>query len=208
MRINSLVLPSLPPLRGGEVVKVKGKGVYLLLLKPLEILPGVYASVPFVNTTEGDIATLPLEVYLDEELIEEVVARVPSDYLEKVQGSQRYFVDDDWRVITPVLWEIQGMSAEYFKEMLCPISCKKATIIISERCDFNLFKFSRFGRVSARKLPNGRLEVILQEGTFYFYGKRIRVEVVQGSKRRITERGRFALCVEEGKDLPEMRVVL
>jgi len=213
MRIKSLTIPSLPPLSGGEIVKVKGVGITFLLLKPWENCPDAYASVPVLKNRNKPlgIEALPLELVLHEELIEGVIGRVPLYYLEQVRSVQRHFVrlDEDWKGISPVLWELQDMSFgvmyETFNESWEMLSSRKATILISKEADDSLLRFSRFGKASARVLPEG-IEVVLSAGTFYFYGRDIPVEIVKNGEDFLIDRP-FAIRVREGKYLPEVRVV-
>jgi hypothetical protein len=207
MRLNSISLPSLPPLKGGEVVKVRGKDIFLLIVEPLEIWPGAYSCVPFIknrNKPPG-FETPPLKIFLHEELIEEVVDRVPLYYLEEVRGMEMHFVvGEDWRIITPVLWEIQKISNSYDEVEF--ISCRKASILITKEADISLLRFSRFGSASAKTLPDGSIEVVLYEGIAYFYGDAVPVEVIENGEGDIFF-GPFAIWVREGEDLPEVRVI-
>jgi hypothetical protein len=210
---NTLSLPSLPPLSGGEIVKVKGVGITFLLLEPWETCPDVYASVPVLKNRNKPlgIEALPLEVVLHEELIEGVIGRVPLYYLGQVRSVQRHFVrlDEGWKGISPVLWELQDMSFgvmdETFNESWAMLSARKATILISKEADLSLLRFSRFGSASARVLSEG-IEVVLSAGTFYFYGRDIPVELVKNGEDFLIDRP-FAIRVREGEDLPEVRVV-
>lgn len=206
MRLNSLVIPHLPPLKGGEVVKVRGKDLFLLIVEPLEIWPGAYSCVPLIKNMNQPlgIETPPLEIFLHEELIEEVVDEVPLYYLEEVRGMKRHFVvGEEWRKITPLLWEVQEMNPEEMEVL----TCKRASIFISKEADISLLRFSRFGSASAKALPDGSIEVILYKGIAYFYGESSSVEVFRKGKRVSVEEP-FALWVREGKCLPEVRVRL
>ncbi|MFZ8861915.1 MAG: hypothetical protein ACO2PP_15630 [Thermocrinis sp.] len=149
------------------------------------------------------IETPPLEIFLHEELIEEVVDEVPLYYLEEVRGMKRHFVvGEEWRKITPLLWEVQEMNPEEMEVL----TCKRASIFISKEADISLLRFSRFGSASAKALPDGSIEVILYKGIAYFYGESS-VEVFRKGKRVSVEEP-FALWVREGKCLPEVRVRL
>ncbi len=216
MRINALVLPSLPPLRGGEIVKVKEKGLTFLLLEPWELCPDAYVSVPVLKNRNKPlgIETLPLEVVLHEELIEGVIGRVPLYYLEQVRGVRRHPVrlDENWKEISPVLWEIQDVSFEAMHETFDErgrfkiVDCKKATISIFKETVISLLRFSRFGSASLKVIPGGT-EIVLSSGTFYFYGRNIPVEVVKNGEDFLFDKP-FAVRVREGTSLPEVRVSL
>jgi hypothetical protein len=221
---QTLSLPHLSPLRGGEVVKVKEKGIFLLLVKPLEDEPEAYSGVPLVKRPDGSLEPVPVDLLVHEELIEKVVWRVSSDYLQKIKGIKRYPVDDRWRDSTTflsVIWRLQ-VGSEYCltEPWQRVVVCKKATILISKEADISLLRFSRFGEVSVKELPDG-LEVVLEAGAAHFNGRvetapngRILLEeappvkVFVGDEEVHLEKGEdLVLYAREGEDLPEVRVL-
>jgi hypothetical protein len=145
-KASLITLPQLPPLRGGEVVKVKEKDIFLLLVKPLEDEPEAHSGMPLVRRPDGAYEPVPVDLLVHEELIEKVVWRVSSDYLERMRDVKRHPISDDWREISPVLWGLQ-VGSEYCltEPWQRVVVCKKATILITEEADLSLLRFSRFG---------------------------------------------------------------
>ena len=217
-KLLSLNLPSLPPLRGGEIVKV-GEDLYVLLLEPLADEPGAYRGVPLVN--KGTLKAVPVDLLVHEELIEEVVGRVSPEDLERIRGVKRHPINEDWREISPVLWGLH-VGSEYCltEPWQRVVVCKKATILISKEADISLLRFSRFGKASVKELPDGNLEVVLQAGAAYFTGghavlpdggivkKGASVKLfIEGKEVLLEEDEDLVLYVREGEDLPEVRVL-
>jgi len=213
-----IILPSLPPLRGGEIVKVE-EGLYVLLLEPLADEPGAYRGVPLVN--KGTLKAVPVDLLVHEELIEEVVGRVSPEDLERIRGVKRHPINEDWREISPVLWGLH-VGSEYCltEPWQRVVVCKKATILISKEADISLLRFSRFGKASVKELPDGNLEVVLQAGAAYFTGghdvlpdggivkKGASVKLfIEGKEVLLEEDEDLVLYVREGEDLPEVRVL-
>jgi len=216
----SLTLPIYPPLKGGEVVKVKEEEIFLLLVKPLEDEPEAYRGVPLVKT-RGTLKAVPVELLIHEELIKEVVGRVSPDDLQRIRGGKRHPISEDWREISPVLWGLH-VGSEYCltEPWQRVVVCKKATILISKEADISLLKFSRFGEASVKELPSGELEVALQAGAAYFSGrfedlpsgdtikKGAPVKVfVEGEEVLLSEDEDLVLYVRGDESLPEVRVI-
>jgi hypothetical protein len=224
MEKTLLSLPTLPPLKGGEVVKVKEKDIFLLLVKPLEDEPEAYSGVPLAKRPDGAFEPVPVDLLVHEELIEKAVWRVPSEYLQKIKGIKRYPVDNRWRDSTTflsVIWELQ-VGSEYCltEPWQRVVVCKKATILISKEADVSLLRFSRFGKASVKELPSGELEVVLTAGAAYFSGrvedlpdggvvkKGAPVKVFVGGEEVLLEEDEdLVLYVREGEDLLEVRVI-
>jgi hypothetical protein len=213
-------LPHLPPLKGGEVVKVKGEDVYVLLLEPLADEPEAYKGVPVVRNRDA-LKVVPVEILLHEELIEEVVDGVSPDDLQRIRGVKRHPINDDWREISPVIWGVHVGSEFCLTEpWQRVVVCKRATILITKGADLSTLRFSRFGEASVKELPDGNLEVVLLAGAAHFSGRyealpnggivRISVPVkvfVGGEEVLLEEDEDLVLYVREGEDLPEVRVV-
>jgi len=215
-------LPALPPLRGGEVVKIKGEeDVYVLLIQPLDDEPGAYKGVPFKGTYE----MVPVDLLVHEELIEEVVGVVHPLLLEVAREAKKRPVwvlgseenEPFLRKLRAIQWGSEFCLTEPWQRVVC---CRKATILISQEADLSLLKFSRFGEASVKELPSGEVEVVLHAGAAYFSGeadvlpdgrvikKGPSVKVfVEGEEVVLDGDEDLALYVREGEDLPEVRVI-
>jgi hypothetical protein len=216
-----LSLPTLPPLKGGEVVKVE-EGLYALLLEPLADEPGAYRSVPFKERT---FEMVPVDLLVHEELIEEVVGKAHPLLLEVAREAKKRPVwvlgkeeDEPFlRRLRAIQWGSEFCLTEPWQRVVC---CRKATILITEKADTSLLRFSRFGEASLKELPGGQLEVVLQAGTAYFYGG---IEVlpdgriikkgpsvklfVEGEEVVLDEDEDLVLYVRGDESLPEVRVI-
>jgi hypothetical protein len=173
MKVDSLILPTLPPLRGGEVVKIKGEeDVYVLLIEPLADEPGAYRGVPI----KGLYEMVPVDFLVHEELIEEVVGRAHPLFLEIARETKKRPVwvlgseekEPFLRKLRAIQWCSEFCLTEPWQRV---VVCKKATILITEEADLSLLRFSRFGEASLRELPSGELEVVLLAGAAYFSGR-------------------------------------
>jgi len=220
--VKSLLnLPSLPPLKGGEVVKVD-EGVYALILEPLADEPSAYRSVPF---KEGAFEMVPVDLLVHEELIEEVVGVAHPLLVEVAREVKKRPVwvlgkeeDEDFlRTLRAIQWGSEFCLTEPWQRV---VVCRKATILISQEADLSLLKFSRFGEASVKELPDGRLEVVLTAGAAYFYGgtevlpdgrivkKGAPVKVfVEGEEVLLEEDEDLVLYVRGDESLPEVRVI-
>jgi hypothetical protein len=221
-KVSLLTLPSLPPLKGGEVVKIKGEeDVYVLLIQPLDDEPGAFRSVPF----KGMYEMVPVDLLVHEELIEEVVGVAHPLLLEVAREAKKRPVwvlgsekgEELLRKLRAIQWGSEFCLTEPWQRVVC---CRKATILITESADISGLKFSRFGRASVRELSDGKLEVVLQAGAAYFYGG---IEVlpdgrlvktgpsvkvfIEGEEVLLDEDEDLVLYVREGEDLPEVRVI-
>jgi hypothetical protein len=218
-KTSLLSLPHLLPLKGGEVVKVEG-GLYALLLEPLADEPSAYKSVPL---REGTLEPVPVDLLVHEEMIEEVVGRVSPSLLQIARGIKRRPVcalgngDEFLRKVMAVQWGSEFCLTEAWQRV---VVCKKATILITEEADFSLLKFSRFGEVSVKELPDGKLEVVLSAGAAYFTGgyevlpdgriikKGPSVKVfVEGEEVLLGEDEDIVLYARENENLPVVRVI-
>jgi len=218
----SISLPTLPPLKGGEVVKIKGEeDVYVLLLEPLADEPGAYKGVPF----KGMYEMVPVDLLVHEELIEEVVGVAHPLLVEVAREVKKRPVwvlgkeeDEPFlRRLRAIQWGSEFCLTEPWQRVVC---CRKATILISKETDTSLLRFSRFGKASVKELPSGELEVVLEAGAAYFSGetdvlpdgriikKGAPVKVfVEGEEVLLDEDEDLVLYVREGEGLPEVRVV-
>jgi hypothetical protein len=211
-------LPSFPPLKGGEVVRLEG-GVYALLLEPLSDEPGAFRSVPLKGTLEP----VPVDLLVHEELIEEVIGKASPSLLQKARGMKKSPVwvlrdnDEFLRKVMAVQWGSENCLTEPWQRV---VVCKKATILITERADINALRFSRFGEASLRELPSGELEIVLLAGAIYFTGgydvlpnggiikKGASVRVfIEGKEVLFGEDEDLVLYVREGEDLPEVLAI-
>jgi hypothetical protein len=221
-KASLLTLPTLPPLKGGEVVKIKGEeDVYVLLIQRLDDEPGAFRGVPFKGTYE----MVPVDLLVHEELIEEVVGVAHPLLLEVAREAKKRPVgvlgkeeDEPFlRRLRAIQWGSEFCLTEPWQRVVC---CRKATILITEEADISLLRFSRFGKASVRELPSGELEVVLEAGAAYFSGeadvlpdgriikKSPSVKVfVGGEKVLLDEDEDLVLYVREGEDLPEVRVI-
>jgi len=214
----SLSLPSFPPLKGGEIVKV-GEGLYALLLEPLADEPEAYKGVPL-----KEWEPVPVDLLVHEELIEEVVGSASPSLLQIARALERRPLDflrdkDEFlREVIAVQWGSEFCLTEPWQRV---VVCKKATILITEGADLSALKFSRFGKASVKELPDGKLEVVLEAGAAYFYGgyealpdggivkKGPSVKAfVEGEEVLLGKDEDLVLYVREGEDLPEVRVLL
>jgi len=216
-----LNLPTLPPLKEGEVVKVE-EGLYALLLEPLADEPGAYRGVPF---KEGTFEMVPVDLLVHEELIEEVVGKAHPLLLEVAREAKKRPVwvlgkeeDEPFlRRLRAVQWGSEFCLTEPWQRVVC---CQKAAILISQEADLSGLRFSRFGRASVKELPGGQLEVVLTAGTAYFTGeddvlpdgriikKGAPVKLfVEGEEVLLDEDEDLVLYVREDESLPEVRVV-
>jgi hypothetical protein len=216
-----LNLPTLPPLKGGEVVKVD-EGVYALILEPLADEPGAYRGVPF---KEGTFEMVPVDLLVHEELIEEVVGVAHPLLVEVAREAKKRPVwvlgkekDEDFlRKVMAVQWGSEFCLTEPWQRV---VVCKKATILITGGADIGALRFSRFGKASVRELPDGNLEVALEAGAAYFTGghdalpdggivkKGASVKVfVEDEEVLLSEDEDLVLYVRGGEDLPEVRVL-
>ncbi len=217
MEKTSLQLPSLPPLKGGEIVKV-GEDLYVLLLEPLADEPGAYKGVPL-----KEWEPVPVDLLVHEDLIEDVVGWYSPTLLQIARGLNRRPVDflrdkDEFlREVIAVQWGSEFCLTEPWQRVVC---CRKATILITEGADLSLLRFSRFGKASVKELPGGNIEVALQAGAAYFTGgydalpdgriikKGPSVKLfVEGEEVLLEEDEDLVLYAREGEDLPEVRVI-
>jgi len=211
-----IILPSLPPLRGGEIVKVE-EGLYVLLLEPLADEPGAYRGVPLKEWTP-----VPVDLLVHEDLIEDVVGWYFPSLLQIARGLERRPVsflrdkDEFLRKALAVQWGSENCLTEPWQRV---VVCKKATILITEGADLSALRFSRFGKASLRELPDG-VEVVLTAGAAYFTGghdvlpdggivkKGASVKLfIEGKEVLLEEDEDLVLYVREGEDLPEVRVL-
>jgi hypothetical protein len=218
-KVSILNLPSFPPLKGGEVVKIKGEeDVYVLLIQPLDDEPEAYKGVPL----RGRFEMVPVDLLVHEELIEEVVGVAHPLLLEVAREAEKHPVDflrakDEFlRKVIAVQWGSEFCLTEPWERV---VVCKKATILISKEADVSLLRFSRFGEVSVKELPSGELEVVLTAGAAYFNGrveefpdggvvkKGAPVKVFVGGEEVLLEDEDLVLYVRGGEDLPEVRVI-
>jgi hypothetical protein len=215
----SLSLPSYPPLKGGEIVKV-GEGLYALLLEPLADEPEAYKSVPL---RKGTYEIVPVDLLVHEELIEEVVGSISPSLLQIARGIERRPVDflrdkDEFlREVIAVQWGSEFCLTEPWQRV---VVCRKATILITEGANMSALRFSRFGKASVRELPDGNLEVALEAGAAYFTGgyealpdggivkKGPSVKVFVEGEEVLLEDEDLVLYVRGDEGLPEVRVVL
>jgi hypothetical protein len=212
----SLSLPSHPPLKGGEVVKVEG-GVYALLLEPLDYEPGAFDSVPL---REGTLEPVPVDLLVHEELIEEVVGCATPLLLQEARERKGHVSLRDrvlLRQVEAVQWGSEFCLTEPWQRV---VVCKKATILITEGADLSALRFSRFGKASVKELPDGKLEVVLEAGTAYFTGghealpdgriikKGPPVKVfIEGEEVLLDEDEDLVLYVRGDESLPEVRAI-
>jgi hypothetical protein len=211
-----LSLPTLPPLKGGEIVKVE-EDLYVLLLEPLADEPGAYKGVPL-----KEWEPFPVDLLVHEELIEDVVGWYFPALLQKARALERRPVnflrdkDEFLRKVVAVQWGSEFCLTEPWQRV---VVCKKATILITEGADISLLRFSRFGKASLKELPDGKLEVVLHAGAAYFTGgydalpdggivkKSAPVKVFVEGEEVLLEDEDLVLYVREGEDLPEVRVI-
>ncbi len=218
-KTSLLSLPSLPPLKGGEVVKVEG-GVYVLLLEPLVDEPGAYKGVPLkVETGEP----VPVDLLVHEDLIDRVVGWYFPTLLQEARGLDRRPVnslrdkDEFLRKLIAVQWGSELCLTEPWQRV---VVCRKATILITEGADISLLKFSRFGKASVKELPDGKLEVVLHAGAAYFTGGYDALPsgrivktgpsvkaFVEGEEVLLEEDEDLVLYVRGDESLPEVRVI-
>jgi len=215
-KASLLNLPSLPPLKGGEIVKV-GEDLYVLLLEPLADEPSAYKGVPL-----KEWEPFPVDLLVHEDLIEEVVGWYFPTLLQKAREMERRPVsalgdkDEFLREVIAVQWGSEFCLTEPWQRVVC---CRKATILITESADTSGLKFSRFGNASVKELPDGKLEVVLGAGAAYFYGgtevlpdgrivkKGAPVKVfVEGEEVLLEEDEDLVLYVRGDESLPEVRV--
>jgi hypothetical protein len=218
----SISLPTLPPLKGGEVVKVD-EGVYALILEPLVDEPGAFRSVPF---KEGTFEMVPVDLLVHEELIKKVVGKAHPLLVEVAREAKKRPVwvlgseenEPFLRKARAVQWGSEFCLTEPWQRVVC---CRKATILITESADISGLKFSRFGEASVKELPSGGLEVVLHAGAAHFNGRveagpngRILLEeappvkvFVEDEEVRLEKGENLVLYVREGEDLPEVRVI-
>jgi hypothetical protein len=214
---KTLLLPTLPPLKGGEIVKV-GEDLYVLLLEPLADEPSAYKGVPL-----KEWEPFPVDLLVHEDLIEEVVGWYFPTLLQKAREMERRPVsalgdkDEFLREVIAVQWGSEFCLTEPWQRVVC---CRKATILITESADTSGLKFSRFGNASVKELPDGKLEVVLGAGAAYFYGgtevlpdgrivkKGAPVKVfVEGEEVLLEEDEDLVLYVRGDESLPEVRVI-
>jgi hypothetical protein len=199
------------------VVKVEG-GLYVLLLERMDDEPSAYKGVPL-----KEWEPFPVDLLVHEDLIEEVVGWYFPTLLQKARAMERRPVDflrdkDEFlRKVIAVQWGSELCLTEPWQRVVC---CRKATILITEKADISLLRFSRFGKASVKELPGGEIEVVLEAGTAYFMGgydalpdgriirKGPSVKLfVEGEEVLLDEGEDLVLYVREGEDLPEVRVV-
>jgi hypothetical protein len=221
MEKTLLSLPTLPPLKGGEVVKIKGEeDVYVLLIQPLDDEPEAYKGVPL----RGRFEMVPVDLLVHEELIEEVVGVAHPLLLEVAREAEKRPVgflrdkDDEFlRKVIAVQWGSEYCLTEPWQRV---VVCRKATILITESAYLSGLKFSRFGEASLKELPDGRLEVVLTAGAAHFSGeadvlpnggivkKGPSVKVfVEGEEVLLDEGEDLVLYVRGDETLPEVRVI-
>jgi len=211
-----LSLPSLPPLRGGEIVKV-GEDLYVLLLERMDDEPSAYKGVPL-----KEWEPFPVDLLVHEDLIEDVVGWYFPSLLKKARAMDRRPVDflrkDEFlSKVIAVQWGSELCLTEPWQRVVC---CKKATILINEKADTSLLRFSRFGKASVKELPDGNLEVVLESGAAYFTGGHevlpnggiIKTDpsvklFIEGEEVLLEEDEDLVLYVRGGEGLPEVRVV-
>ncbi len=210
-------LPSLPPLRGGEIVKVEGD-LYVLLLEPLVDEPGAYKGVPL-----KEWEPVPVDLLVHEDLIEDVVGWYFPALLQKARELKRRPLDflrdkDEFlREVIAVQWGSEFCLTEPWQRV---VVCRKATILITESADISGLKFSRFGKASVKELPGGELEVVLQAGAAYFTGGYDALPsgrvvktgpsvkaFVEGEEVLLNEDEDLVLYVRGDESLPEARVI-
>jgi len=212
-----LSLPYLPPLKGGEIVKV-GEDLYVLLLERMADEPSAYKGVPL-----KEWEPVPVDLLVHEELIEDVVGWYFPTLLKKARELKRRPVsalrdkDDEFlREVIAVQWGSEFCLTEPWQRV---VVCKKATILITKEADISLLQFSRFGKASVKELPDG-LEVVLEEGAAYFTGG---YEVlpsgrivktgpsvklfIEGEEVVLNEDEDLVLYVRGDESLPEVRVI-
>ncbi len=216
-KTSLLNLPSLPPLKGGETVRV-GEDLYVLLLEPLADEPGAYKGVPL-----KEWEPVPVDLLVHEDLIEDVVGWYFPALLQKARGLNRRPVDflrdkDEFlREVIAVQWGSEFCLTEPWQRV---VVCRKATILISKEADLSLLRFSRFGKASVKELPGGELEVVLHAGAAYFTGghevrKNGRIikkgpsvkAFVEGEEVLLEEDEDLVLYVRGDESLPEARVI-
>jgi len=213
-------LPYLPPLKGGEVVKVEGD-IYVLLLERMDNEPSAYKGVPLTVTGEP----VPVEILIHEDFIKGVVGWYFPSLLQQARALERRPLDflrdkDDkfLRELIAVQWGSELCLTEPWQKV---VVCRKATILIAESAILSGFRFSRFGKASVKELPDGNLEVALEAGAAYFTGgyealpdgrivkKGPSVKVfVEGEEVLLGEDEDLVLYVRGDEGLPEVRVVL
>jgi hypothetical protein len=196
-----LSLPSLPPLRGGEIVKV-GEDLYVLLLERMDDEPSAYRGVPL-----KEWEPFPVDLLVHEELIEDVGGWYFPSLLKKARALERRPLDflrgkDEFlRQVEAVRWGSEFCLTEPWQRVVC---CKKATILINEGADLSALRFSRFGKASVRELPSGELEVVLTAGAAYFTGEHDVLPngriIKKGPSVKLFIEGEEVL-LEEGEDL-------
>jgi hypothetical protein len=207
-------LPHLPPLKGGEVVKVEG-GIYVLLLERMDDEPSAYKGVPLTVTGEP----VPVEVLVHEDLIRDVVGWYFPSLLKKARGLERRPVNflRDKDEFLRVQWGSEFCLTEPWQRVVC---CRRSTILITEGADLSALRFSRFGKASVKELPDGNLEVVLEAGAAYFAGghevlpsgRIIRKgpsikAFVEGEEVLLDEGEDLVLYVRGDESLPEVRVI-
>jgi len=205
--VRFLLLPTLPPLKGGEIVRVEG-GLYVLLLERMDDEPSAYKGVPL-----REWAPVPVDLLVHEDLIEEVVGRISPVLLKIARALKRRPVnflrdkDEFLREIIAVQWGSEFCLTEPWQRVVC---CRKATILITEKADISLLRFSRFGKASVKELPGGELEVVLEAGTTYFTGgyDALPVLITEGADLSLLRFSRFGKA--SVKELPDgkLEVVL
>jgi len=216
-KASLLNLPSLPPLKGGEIVKV-GEDLYVLLLERMDDEPSAYKGVPL-----KEWEPVPVDLLVHEDLIEDVVGWYFPTLLQKARAMARRPVDflrdkDEFlRKVIAVQWGSELCLTEPWQRVVC---CRKATILITEKADISLLRFSRFGKASVKELPGGEIEVVLEAGTTYFTGgydalpdgrivkKDPSVKLfIEGEEVPLNEGEDLVLYVRGDESLPEVRVV-
>jgi hypothetical protein len=212
----SFSLPSLPPLRGGEIVKA-GEDLYVLLLEPLADEPSAHKGVPL-----KEWEPFPVDLLVHEDLIEDVVGWYFPSLLQKARGLERLPVsalgnkDEFLSKVIAVQWGSEFCLTEPWQRV---VVCKKATILITEGADLSLLRFSRFGKASVKELPGGKLEVVLQAGAAYFTGghevlrsgriikKGPSVKLFIEGEEVLFDEDDLVLYVRGDESLPEVRVI-
>jgi hypothetical protein len=213
-----LSLPYLPPLKGGEIVKV-GEDLYVLLLERMADEPSAYKGVPL-----REWEPVPVDLLVHEDLIEDVVGWYFPALLKKARELKRRPVsalrdkDDEFlREVIAVQWGSELCLTEPWQRV---VVCKKATILIRKEADLSLLRFSRFGKASVKELPSGELEVVLEAGAAYFTGgydalpdggivkKGLSVKLfIEGEEVVLNEDEDLVLYVRGDESLPEVRVI-
>lgn len=216
-KTSLLKLPAFPPLKGGETVRI-GEDIYVLLIEPLADEPGAYKGVPL-----KEWEPVPVDLLVHEELIEDVVGWYFPTLLQKARGLNMRPLDflrdkDEFlRKVIAVQWSSELCLTELWQRV---VVCRKATILITESADLSGLRFSRFGKASVKALPGGKLEVAIEAGAAYFYG---RTEVlpdgrivktgpsvklfVEDEEVLLDEDEDLVLYVRGDESLPEVRVV-